>query len=158
MPTFETDSPKPANKGDNGAQGGEFRPRRRDGRKPRAQEENFTPPSIPPEVKDRISARIGEIVRQSRGPDERMFAFREFISSIRRVIFGLPDIFRSLFSRAGDDRDEDSAEETLGETTSQPNNRKSRNDQQRNHRGGRRRRGRRSGGGGHPDRGRDEAP
>jgi hypothetical protein len=82
MPTFETDSPKPGNKGENGANGGEFRPRRRDGRRQRAQEENFTPSNIPPEVKDLISARNGEIVRHSRGPDERMFSFRELLSSI----------------------------------------------------------------------------
>ncbi|MBN1404750.1 MAG: hypothetical protein JW942_09835 [Opitutales bacterium] len=103
MPTFETDSPTPQPEHDGTDSVQEFRPRKRDNK--RSQRETFTPPEIPPEVKDTINERIGNIVRQSKGPDEKLFAMREVLVFFRKLFDGIGDLFRRRFGKNGDDAD-----------------------------------------------------
>ena len=100
MPIFEQDSEPPRN-GDGNAGGvsGEFRPRRRDAGGPRQRQETFTPAKIPAKVKGEINDKISDMVRQSRGPDETFFAFREFFSSVVRGLRRIPRLLLSIFSK-----------------------------------------------------------
>lgn len=117
MPTFFTDDP--AADGDkrrrvpliapNSGPAADYRPRRREGGRRHDDNEGFAPPAIPPEVKEQINARISEMVRNSRGPDETMWRISEFFSGVGRAASALA---ARITGRHDDDEFDD--EEDMG--------------------------------------------
>jgi hypothetical protein len=107
MPTFENDNPRPKQEKGNAEPGADFRPRRHDSRKSGNQNESFIPAQVPDAVKSSINNRINDIVRQSRGPDETMFAFREAWSLICWFFTGIPELFSRLFDHFSPNSEED---------------------------------------------------
>jgi len=154
MPTFETDSPDPSPEKDN-SWNEEFRPRRREGKKARSKNDTFSPAAVPEAVKSSISERINEIMRQTRGPDETMFAIREVFNRIGRAFGGVPKLIKKLLGRD----DESSLQEELDDVLDDVGSKRGRDQHgghKRNRRSGRHRTR-------HPrnrndNRGRDEGP
>lgn len=106
MPTFESDSKdKPKVKASSDIEQ-DFHPHRREGAEDgKGRAGSFTPSTIPPEVKDSISERINDMVRQSRGPDETLFALHETMAKVRSVVNAIKDWIWGLFH--SDDSDGD---------------------------------------------------
>ena len=123
MPTFETDVPVQApakEKVD------EYRPSRH-GQWKGNLEETFNPAPIPPEVKASINKRINEVMRQSRGPDETMFAMRGWVSIAKKIVFGLPLIIKDLFvPHKKTEEEEEEAEEEADDDKEETEERKPR--------------------------------
>jgi hypothetical protein len=153
MPTFETEVPaKPAET----EKIDEFRPRKR-GEWQGPLDETFDPAPIPPEVKQSINKRVNDMIRQSSGPDETMYAIREWFSTARKVLVSLPSILKDMILRRKeeDDANEDEIEEEEEAEEESENNssdaKQISTDNQyerrrrRSHRGGRRRHGRSNG-------------
>jgi hypothetical protein len=145
MPIFESDSPK-AQPAPAKADAGDFRPRKREGAVGPSDVESFDPVKIPPAVKSSINAKISEMVRRSKGPDETMFTLREFWVGVRDFFLGLPSLVKSVFRRPAEDDDDDEEEEEVrqdsgqdGQAKPQPSGRSHRGGRGRNRRGGRNR-------------------
>jgi|GEM_PF-3047722 hypothetical protein len=147
MPTFETNSAADTAAAERLAATQEFRPRKREWKGDL--DETFNPAPIPPEVKKAIDQRVDNIMRQCRGPDETLFALREWWNGAKRIAARLWDLLTSRLPWRKDEDDEEEAEETAPEE-GEPRAGKPAAQipaPQREHRG-RRRHGRRGGGGG----------
>ena len=104
MPTFEKNNSAPVPTPETPE---EFRPRRR-GEWQGAFDETFDPAPIPPAVKQSIDRRVNDMIRQSRGPDETLYAIREWLSVAKRVVANLPVIFKDvILGRVDDSGDEE---------------------------------------------------
>lgn len=162
MPTFETDATPDPQAGRTDLAVVEFRPKRRDWKGDL--DETFDPAPIPPEVKKAIDQRISTMMRQTRGPDETMFALRKWFSTAARIVRSLPALVRALFSRRAEEPEGAESEEAESparaaqeDSREEPEKAPSRPQNSQNSQGSQRSRGRRGGrrhhrGGGDRDR------
>jgi hypothetical protein len=112
MPTFETNTGAETAAAERLAATQEFRPRKRDWKGDL--DETFNPAPIPPEVKKAIDQRIDNLMRQCRGPDETLFALREWWTGTKRIAARLWDLIASRLPwRKDDDDEEEVAEEAV---------------------------------------------
>ena len=118
MPTFFTDDPSDGNKSrrvplitPHTGPGFDYRPRRREGMHRRDQNEGFAPPAIPPDVKEKISARINDMMRKSRGPDETMFVVNEIAGKLSRFASALLQRLPGRRVRGEGDEGDDEADD-----------------------------------------------